>query len=148
MKGAPMSHPPAPGTLLPLLENLLNQHLSFRPLRRAMTLPLLGELEIGPESLRLLEDSVEVHLTYQGGRSLPQGRHTLKFRVVRSSPGETELALEKASLGILAKFGGEGMMGRMLAGPLQRWLGEGARMEGGNIVLAHAPLLARLFKRG
>ena len=140
-------NPTLTGPLLPLLEGLINHHLTQRPLRRTLNVPLLGELEVGAESVRLLPEGVDVTVGYRGGRTLPQGRHTLRLRVVRSTPEETELALEQAALGMLAKLGGEGLLGKILAGPLQKRLGEGVRMAGNNIVLVHGPLLERLTRR-
>ncbi|MDH4247912.1 MAG: hypothetical protein OEW39_08850 [Deltaproteobacteria bacterium] len=145
-----MTQPPAPppGTLLPFLEDLINRYLARRPLRRTLSVPILGALEVGPESVRLEAEGVEIAMSYQGGSTLPKGHLNLRLSVVRSTPEETELAFDQAPLGMLAKLGGAGLIGKMLVGPLQKYFGEGVRLEGVNLVLVHAPVLAKVLGRG
>lgn len=136
-----MSGLPALQTMLPLLEQLLCTALQSAGRENRLRL----------ERVRLTPRMVVLQLGLRGVAAPLDGSYLLELHLLESTPVRTVCEPKWAQAGGLGKLVGLGARlapRALLNEALQRLLGSWLRVEGEQIVIDHAGLIAALAKRG
>lgn len=135
-----MSNLPANQTTLPLLAQLLNTALRGQQDGKRMRL----------EAVRLLPRSIELELGLRGVAGPLDGSYLLQLEVKESTPQRTvcEPSWQQAGgLGKLVGLGARLLPRGLLNQALERMLGGWLQVQGEQIVIDHAGLMAALAER-
>lgn len=135
-----MSNLPANQTTLPLLAQLLNTALRGQQDGKRMRL----------EAVRLLPQSIELELGLRGVAGPLDGSYLLQLEVKESTPQHTvcEPSWQQAGgLGKLVGLGARLLPRGLLNQALERMLGGWLQVQGEQIVIDHAGLMAALAER-
>lgn len=135
-----MSNLPANQTTLPLLAQLLNTALRGQQDGKRMRL----------EAVRLLPRSIELELGLRGVAGPLDGSYLLQLEVKESTPQHTvcEPSWRQAGgLGKLVGLGARLLPRGLLNQALERMLGGWLQVQGEQIVIDHAGLMAALAER-
>lgn len=135
-----MSNLPANQTTLPLLAQLLNTALRGQQDGKRMRL----------EAVRLLPRSIELELGLRGVAGPLDGSYLLQLEVKESTPQHTvcEPSWQQAGgLGKLVGLGARLLPRGLLNQALERMLGGWLQVQGEQIVIDHAGLMAALAER-
>lgn len=136
-----MSGLPVPQTALPLLEQLLCTALQSTGRENHLRL----------ERVRLTPRMVVLQLGLRGVAGPLDGSYLLELHLLESTPARTVCEPKWAQAGGLGKLVGLGARlapRALLNEALQRLLGGWLRVEGEQIVIDHAGLIAALARRG
>ncbi len=135
-----MAAPPAPQTLLPLLEHLLNSALAAR---RPKGWVRLEAVELGPVSIVLKASLL-------AGQKTIGGTHRISLEILESTLERTVCRMkpeESSRIGGLMALGAKWIPGDFLNRALKEFFGDAFRLEEERIFIRHLDLIRHLAAR-